>query len=84
MKTDSPDPIVVGGTLVYTLAVSNAGLDRVRVTDRWGVTSASARARASELASRCDTVTCTAQPVGGRRGAADHDYRHGSGDHRAR
>ena len=63
-KTDAPDPVAVGGTLVYTLAVSNAGpasATNVRVTDPLpaGVTSASATGTGWTCAIASGTVTCT-------------------------
>jgi len=64
VKTDAPDPVAAGGTLVYTLAVSNAGPSAaaaVSVVDTLpaGVTFLSATGAGFTCGISGSTVTCT-------------------------
>src|SRR5207302_268915 len=63
-KSDSPDPVIAGGTLTYTLTVSNAGpstSSNVTVTDTLspGVTFQSASGTGWSCSQASGTVTCT-------------------------
>src|SRR5439155_533555 len=73
IKTDSPDPVFAGGTLTYTLSVSNAGpstATTVSVTDTLpaGVTFQSASGTGWACSGTNASVTCTRAslaPTGG-------------------
>src|SRR5206468_3809964 len=63
-KSDSPDPVTAGGTLTYTLSVSNAGpstATSVSVTDTLpaGVTFVSAAGSGWSCSQASGVVTCT-------------------------
>src|SRR5207249_555203 len=63
-KSDSPDPVLAGGTLTYTLSVSNAGpstASSVTVTDTLpaGVTFQSASGAGWTCSGTNASVTCT-------------------------
>ena len=70
IKTDSPDPVVVGETLTYTLLVNNAGPNTatsVTVTDTLpaGVTFNSATASQGSCSQAGGIVTCDLGAIGG-------------------
>ncbi len=74
VKTDSPDPVVVGQPLTYTLTISNAGPDdtgSVIATDTLpaGVTFQSALASQGSCSESAGTVTCNLGPIANGAGA---------------
>ena len=85
-KLASPDPVLTGGTLTYTLTVSNAGPDAsgtLTVVDTLpsGVSYVSATGTGWSCVQSTGTVTCTPHHAGRRRARHRH-HRDGHGDHR--